>query len=61
MTSSDTHDPLNVFSKWVFLLCRHRPVNTLLLPPVLVEVLGVSDEEQFSVEGQSEVDIGGDT
>ena len=47
--------------KWVFLLCYHCPVNTLLLPAVLVAVLGVSDEEQFSVEGQSEVDIGGDT
>lgn len=60
MILSDTHDPLDVFSKWVF-LCHHCPVNTLLLPPVLVAVWGVSDEEQFSVEGQSEVDIGGDT
>lgn len=61
MTLSDTHDPLDMFSKWVFLLCYHCPVNSLLLPPVPVAVLRVSDEEQFSVEGQSEVDIGGDT
>lgn len=60
MPSSDTHNPLDVRSKWVFLLCHHCPINSLLLPPVPVEVLGISDEEKFSVEGQSEVETGGD-